>query len=125
MSVTRNFGRARLSTENGKPTESHSRIRNRNPAHDRPPAWEAVQNYLIKGRGRLAALAHSERWLCISPSSPEELKRIREALFDDHCFHLAAPLSYSHVGLALCQRARRCKRDVEVLCRELDLAISW
>ncbi|KAJ7135588.1 hypothetical protein C8R44DRAFT_729162 [Mycena epipterygia] len=52
-----------------------------------------------------------------------ELKRICNKLADDHLAHLNTPLLYRHVALSLCKRARRCKRDVEVLCRELDLAI--
>ncbi|KAJ7121389.1 hypothetical protein C8R44DRAFT_165943 [Mycena epipterygia] len=54
----------------------------------------------------------------------EEFKRIRDILVDDHCAHLSAPLSYARMGLSLCKRARRCKHDVEVLCRELDLTIQ-
>ncbi|KAJ7077576.1 hypothetical protein C8R44DRAFT_896246 [Mycena epipterygia] len=53
----------------------------------------------------------------------EELKRICNNLADDHRTHLDTPLFYRHVALSLCKRARGCKSDVEVLCRELDLAI--
>ncbi|KAJ7847984.1 hypothetical protein B0H13DRAFT_2285452 [Mycena leptocephala] len=53
----------------------------------------------------------------------EELKYICDALIDDHRAQLVPSLSYARVGLSLCKRARRCKRDVELLCRELDVAI--
>ncbi|KAJ7077580.1 hypothetical protein C8R44DRAFT_896252 [Mycena epipterygia] len=53
----------------------------------------------------------------------EELKRTCNKLTEDHRAHLNTPLFYRHVALSLCKRARRCRRDVEVLCRELDLAI--
>ncbi|KAJ7121388.1 hypothetical protein C8R44DRAFT_736189 [Mycena epipterygia] len=52
----------------------------------------------------------------------EELTRRHEVLADDHRTRLATPVSYAPVGFSLCKRARRCKRDVEVLCRELGVA---
>ncbi|KAJ7076699.1 hypothetical protein C8R44DRAFT_896517 [Mycena epipterygia] len=84
---------------------------------------EAMQKYLHEEAARRRTLEMYDL-STYGLSGLEELKRIREELFDDHCFHLAAPLSYAHVGLSLCRRARRFKRDVEVLCRELDLAIQ-
>ncbi|KAJ7121365.1 hypothetical protein C8R44DRAFT_736166 [Mycena epipterygia] len=51
------------------------------------------------------------------------LKRIRNKLADDHGAHLDTPLLYRRVALSLCKRVRRCKRDVEVLCQELDIAM--
>ncbi|KAJ7210232.1 hypothetical protein C8J57DRAFT_1257243 [Mycena rebaudengoi] len=52
------------------------------------------------------------------------LKCIRDTLANDHSTYLAAPLSYAREGMSLCKRARRCKRDVEVLCQELDAEIQ-
>ncbi|KAJ7270375.1 hypothetical protein C8J57DRAFT_1227025 [Mycena rebaudengoi] len=54
----------------------------------------------------------------------EELKRICNKLADDHRANLDSPLYYPYMGLSLCKRARRCKRDVEALCRELDVEIQ-
>ncbi|KAJ7875846.1 hypothetical protein B0H13DRAFT_2347919 [Mycena leptocephala] len=54
----------------------------------------------------------------------EEHKRICNKLADDHRAHLDSPLYYPYVGLSLCKRARRCKRDVEALCQGLDAEIQ-
>ncbi|KAJ7135608.1 hypothetical protein C8R44DRAFT_729180 [Mycena epipterygia] len=91
--------------------------------HDMLTPIEAMQKYLHEEAARRRTLEMYDLSI-YGLSGLEELKRIREALFDDHCFHLAAPLSYPHVGLSLCKRALRCKRNVEVLCRELDLTIQ-
>ncbi|KAJ7135652.1 hypothetical protein C8R44DRAFT_869365 [Mycena epipterygia] len=91
--------------------------------HDTLTRIEAMQKYLHEeaaGRRTLEMYDLSTYGLF----GLEELKCIREALFDDHCSYLAAPLSYAHVGLSLCKRARRCKRDVEALCLELDVTIQ-
>ncbi|KAJ7135641.1 hypothetical protein C8R44DRAFT_848549 [Mycena epipterygia] len=91
--------------------------------HDMLTRIEAMQKYLHEEAARRRTLEMYDL-STYGLSGLEELKGIGEALFDDHCFHLAAPLSYTHVGLSLCKRARRCKHDVEVLCRELDLTIQ-
>ncbi|KAJ7614613.1 hypothetical protein DFH06DRAFT_1240891 [Mycena polygramma] len=52
------------------------------------------------------------------------LKHVHHGVADDHQAHLHAPLYYLRVALPLCQRARRCKKDVEVLCHELDTKIQ-
>ncbi|KAJ7135627.1 hypothetical protein C8R44DRAFT_952096 [Mycena epipterygia] len=84
---------------------------------------EAMQKYLHEEAARRRTLEMYDL-STYGLSGLEELKRIRKAFFDDYCFHLAAPLLYAHVGLSLCKRAQRCKRDVEALCLELDVIIQ-
>ncbi|KAJ7850987.1 hypothetical protein B0H13DRAFT_2360406 [Mycena leptocephala] len=52
------------------------------------------------------------------------LKHVHDKLADEHSAHLPGPFSYAHMALYLCKRARGCKRDVEVLCRELEVKIQ-
>ncbi|KAJ7366086.1 hypothetical protein DFH08DRAFT_948142 [Mycena albidolilacea] len=54
----------------------------------------------------------------------EKHKRICNKLANDHHTYLNSPLYYPCVGLSLCKRARRCKRDVEAFCQELDVKIQ-
>ncbi|KAJ7860758.1 hypothetical protein B0H13DRAFT_1900860 [Mycena leptocephala] len=54
----------------------------------------------------------------------EEHKRICSKLADDHRAYLDSPLCYPYVGMSLCKRAQRCKRDVEALCQSLDAEIQ-
>ncbi|KAJ7077567.1 hypothetical protein C8R44DRAFT_896239 [Mycena epipterygia] len=91
--------------------------------HDMLTCFEAMQKYLHEEAAHRRTLEMYDL-STYGLSGLEELKRIREVLFDDHCFHLAAPLPYAHMGLSLCKRTWRCKRNVEVLCRELDLTIQ-
>ncbi|KAJ7076935.1 hypothetical protein C8R44DRAFT_896447 [Mycena epipterygia] len=88
-----------------------------------PALWPAMQKYLHEEAVRRRMLEMYDL-STYGLSELEELNRIREVLFDDHCFHLAALLPYAHMGLSLCKRTWRCKRNVEVLCRELDLTIQ-
>ncbi|KAJ7662058.1 hypothetical protein DFH06DRAFT_364429 [Mycena polygramma] len=52
------------------------------------------------------------------------LKHVHDSVADDHQAHLHVPLYYLPVALSLYQRARRCKKDVEVLCHELHTKIQ-
>ena len=53
------------------------------------------------------------------------LKLVHNKLLDRHRAELASPLSYAREALSLCKSARRCKRDIEVLCLELNAAVRY
>ncbi|KAJ7929816.1 hypothetical protein B0H13DRAFT_2310204 [Mycena leptocephala] len=48
------------------------------------------------------------------------LRRVHDRLADDHRAHLKMPFTYVCAALSLYKRSRRCKHNVELLCRELD-----
>ncbi|KAJ6545034.1 hypothetical protein DFH09DRAFT_1088233 [Mycena vulgaris] len=91
--------------------------------HDTLTRIEAMRTRLHDEAGRRRTLNMSN----LSTYGLRELSVLEDdvkAALADHRAHLETPLSYARAASSFCKRARRCRRDVEVLCEKLAAKIQ-